>query len=61
MAHDLFSLSGLLFPVLLIAVIVEVVDAFLLFFAAANTVILILSLVRLLSRAAEYDSITRVE
>lgn len=61
MAHDLFSLSGLLFPILLIAVIVEVTDAFLLFFAAANTVILILSLARLLSRAAEYDSITRVE
>jgi phosphatidylglycerophosphate synthase len=61
MAQDLFSLSGLLFPILLIAVVVEVVDAFLLFFAAANTAILILSLARLLSRAAEYDSVTRVE
>lgn len=59
--NNLFNLSGLLLPALLLAVVIKALDVFLLICAVANTAILIFSLARLLSRVAGYATIIHTE
>ena len=56
LGHNLVNLSGLLLPVLLVAAILQLVDVLLIILAAANSMILIFVLARVLRMAKDYDA-----
>ena len=56
LGHNLVNLSGFLLPLLLMAAIFELIDAFLILMAFANTAILLITLKRIIRLAKERDS-----
>ena len=54
--HNLVNLSGLLLPLFVIAALFRLVDVFLIFVAIANTLIVLITLFRVLKNAKELDA-----